>query len=162
VATTVIDALADVYRGVGMSAVPPTPLPKLYVWQLEVTANRVALPYALLLQSRGADQLMVQKNPGTGGNAGIRDEVVWARFLIWSIDPPEADAAASRLTAALHPLSVVIVGATTVTQVLDSSVAEARHRPPRLGGRPIPRGNEVTTDRVYAANVDVKVRVAYA
>jgi hypothetical protein len=154
-AATAFDALGDVYEGI-------TPLlPKLYRWELPIAANRPALPYALLRQVLGADELKIQKNPATSGNAGIRHEVLRAQFLIWSIVPAETDAAASKLTAALHPKALTVTGADTVIEVRDSNVIEERHAPPRLRSRPIPRGSEVSTDRVYVANVDVKVRVVY-
>lgn len=154
-AATAFDGLADVY-----TLITPS-LPTLYKWELPVTANRPALPYALLIQSHGADRLQVQRNPSASGNRGIRNEIVWCRFFIWGKVPEDTDSAASILTAALYPMSVVVTGAKTVTQVIDTMVSESRRRPPRAQGRPIPRGSEVDTDRVYAANVDVKVRVAY-
>jgi hypothetical protein len=153
-ATNAMDGLAEVYR-----AVTP-PLPVLFVWNLPVLGNRPALPYALLINAPGEDQLQVQRNPGSGG-AGLRHEVLMARFFVWSIDPPTADAASSALTVALHPLAVVFDGAKTVTEVMDTSVFEERHRPPRGQARPIPRGDEVVVDRVYVANTDVKVRIVY-
>lgn len=150
-----MEALADAYN-----AVTPA-LPRLFSWELPVEANRPAIPYALLIQAPGNDEIQTQGAAGAGVGAGTTHEVLLVRFVIWTKDAETADAAASALTDALTPKCLTVTGAICVLQVLDTNVQQERPRAARLGAKPIPRGRETDVARVYSSTCDVKVRIVY-
>jgi hypothetical protein len=141
VATTVIDALGDLYEGL----TPALPTPLWAGQQPEGTAR--ALPNACL-EETGRSDFGVQANAGANGGTGVRFETTRWRFSLWYAGMADAAAGAAQLAAALTPKVVTVTGAKTACEVERTATVAAAERGP-------------DGEFLYRAEVDVRVAVAY-